>query len=115
MSLLGRVARIEKALAADLVIDRGIRNFVTVDDGLTYVETTPERRATTHPMGVAPFDYQLAMLGCGGTLPDDMPRLTAADLDRFNAEGWQCLAIRYVDMQGPVEMDEIDEPEPETS
>ena len=52
-------------------------------------------------IGAAPFDYQLAMLGCGGTLPDDMPRYTEADLDRFGAEGYLCIAISYQDQQGP--------------
>jgi hypothetical protein len=96
-----RLARIEKALADELVAELGIRHFVSVDNGQTYAETTPALKPERRAQGLPAFDHGLAIMGLAGHLPDELPRYIAADLDRFGAEGWQCIAIVYVDMQTP--------------
>jgi len=91
MRLLGRMTAAEKALAERDPQPVRLRHFVTVDDGLTYVENTPE----IDRAGKFIFDHAKALIGIHGELPAELPRLTQADLERFEREGFTILVISY--------------------
>jgi hypothetical protein len=95
MTIARRLAALEVALQPDSL---GIRHFVTVDGGLTYLENTPAPRPS--PTMAAPLDYRLALVGCGGTLPEGAATIDAAELADIEREGWTCIVIQYVDMSG---------------
>lgn len=72
----------------------GRRHFVGVTDAGGKFDGWCENTAA------GGFDNTMALMGIGGTLPEDLRRFTNAELAAFEKAGWQILCLRYEYLPG---------------